>query len=225
VPALVAGVAVAALAFLALAWPATPKGAVPLSLTVGSASAAGPVAVDLTRDFALAGAGAPAGAGPLTARLTLSAAGIPLGESTAPTTAAGKGWRATVKPPPYARWVAGGAITGEVTLTRGGATTSQQFTVQPDQTPLLSVMGAGSILLILFALAYLESVVRSLRRGRRRHTGPVLAAGTGLLFGAAVWMLASVLLLQVPAAGTGMACAILGAIAASSTAVAFKQRS
>jgi serine/threonine-protein kinase len=224
VPALVAAAAVTVLVFLAVAWPSEPERAAPLGLTVGTASAAAPVAVDLTRPVELGGGPVPAGAGPLTARLTLTAAGASLGAATAPVTVANGGWRATVEPPPYARWVAGGAVTGEVTLLRGGAAVgAQEFTVEPDGGPLLSVMGAGSVLLLLFALAYLESVVRSLRRGRRQHTGPVLAAAVGLLFGAAVWLLVSVLLRQEPAAGVGAACAGLGAVAAAAVAWAFRR--
>ncbi len=218
VPSLVAAAAVAALLFLAIAWPAPTNRADPLGLTVGSGAAT----LDLTSDIALAGTSAPPGTGQLTVRLALSAAGIPLGESTTTAVAAGKGWRATVEPPPYARWVAGGAITGTVDVTRGDTVTHQEFVVEPDRTPLLSVMGAGSVLLILFALSYLESVVRSVRRGRRRHTGPVLAAGIGALFGAAVWLLVSVVLRQVPAAGVGAACAALGAVAGTSIALSFR---
>lgn len=224
-PALVAAAAVVVLIFLALAWPATPDRANPLGLAVGGAPATAPVTADLTSEIEVTGAKVPAGSGPLAATLTLTAAGAPLGTSTATTTGVtAGGWKATFEPPPYARWVAGGAVTGEVELRRGGQIVgAQQFTVEPDQAPLLSVMGAGSILLLLFALAYVESVVRSLRRGQRRRTGPVLAAGIGLLFGAAIWLLVSVLLRQEPAVGVGIGCALLGAVATGATAVAFSR--
>ncbi len=221
VPALVATVALALTVFLAIAWPAPAERTG--GLTVGGANAAAPVTADLTSDLSLKGAGAPAGTGPLTATVRLSAAGIPLGESTGPATANSERWEATVEPPPYARWVAGGAVSGEVELRRGDQTVTQRFTVEPDRTPLLSVMGAGSVLLVLFALSYLESIVRSVRRGRRRHTGPVLAGGVGLLLGGAIWLLVSVLLRQVPAAGTGITCAVLGATATAAITVAFRR--
>jgi serine/threonine-protein kinase len=222
-PALAAVAAVLAVVFLALAWPATPHRADPLDLTVGPVPAASPVPLDLTSDVTLAGHGEPRGTGPLDVRLSYHAAGVPLGETTARATVTGQGWRATVNQPEYPRWIAGGAVTGRVELTRDGASTSQDFTVQPNRAPLLSVMGAGSILLLLFTLAYLESVVRSLRRRQRRRTGPVLAALIGVPFGIASWLLGSVLLRQEPATGVGIACAGLGAVAGLAVAIAVRR--
>lgn len=223
VPALVAAAALVVLVFLALVWPAQTDRPDPLKLKVGAAPVTGPVSTDLTTDTALSGVAAPAGA--TTARLRYSVAGVPLGESSAPIQAAGGGWQATVPPTEYARWVAGGAVTAEVALlTAGGeALVDEQFTVRPDRAPLLSIMGGGSVLLMLFALAYLESVGRSLRRGRRRHTGPVLAAPIGALFGVGPWLLISVLTRQEPAVEAGIACALAGAVAGVATALAFRR--
>ncbi len=222
-PALVAAAAVLAVVFLALAWPASPDRGNPLDLTIGPARATSPVPLDLTSDATLAGANAPPGAGPLSVRLSYHVAGVSLGQATAAATVSGQRWQAVVEQPEYARWVGGGAVTGRVELTRGNATTSQDFTVEPNRAPLLSVMGAGSILLLLFTLAYLESVVRSLRRRQRRRTGPVLAALIGIPFGVASWLLGSVLLRQEPAVNAGVACAVFGAAAGLAVAIAVRR--
>jgi len=164
----------------------------------------------------------PGGDDQLTARLRLSAAGVPLGEAVSAPLASQDGrWLASVQPPPLARWLAGGAVTGEVQLVQDGApVASQRFTVRPAQNPLLSAMGAGSVLLLMFTLAYLESILRSVRRRQLRRSGPVLAAPVGAVFAAAAGLLGFVLTRTEPLVAVLLAAAALGAAAAAFATVA-----
>ena len=176
--------------------------------------------IDLTNPVQLAGTAADGD--PITARLRLSAVGIDLGESTSGPIAVQAGrWETTIEPPQLARWLAGGAVTGEVVLDRGGATiAAERLTVRPEQTPLLSAMGAGSVLLMMFTLAYLESILRSVRRRQLRRSGPVLAAPVGAVFAAAGCLLGCVLSRTEPRVDILLAGAVLGGIAAALATVA-----
>ena len=119
-PAVGAGVAVAALAAFVTVAPAGTAGpAQPatLDLTVNGVPAAAGVPLDLTEPVRISGAAA--GDPPVVVQLRLSAFGVTLGESSTetPTVADGR-WQASLEPPPLARWLAGGAVTGEVRLVR-----------------------------------------------------------------------------------------------------------
>ncbi|GLZ36113.1 serine/threonine protein kinase [Lentzea sp. NBRC 105346] len=115
--------------------------------------------------------------------------------------------------PGAARWIIGGAVT---------ATADKDYLLEPAQTPMLSIMGAGSAVLLLFTLAYLESVLRALRR-RQAGTGAVVLAGPlGFGLGVAVWLLVTVLLRNEPTLGLAVACGVLGAVAGVCAAVATK---
>jgi serine/threonine-protein kinase len=71
---------------------------------------------------------------------------------------------------------------------------SDTFTVVPTQSPYLTVSALLLVLLVLFIVAYLESVLRAARRRKRVSAGNFLAAaGLGVLLGvvflAASWMI------------------------------------
>ena len=181
----------------------------------GAAGAPGSAGAAEAPGSAGAGGAAAAAEAPV-ARLRLSAAGVPLGEVTSGPLEFGDGrWQASVEPPAMARWLAGGAVTGEVVLERSGAAVATEaFTVRPAQFPLLSAMGAGSVLLLMFTLAYLESIMRSVRRRRLRRSGPLLAAPVGAVFGVAAGVLGFVLSRAELQPGVLLACSALGAVAA-----------
>lgn len=187
----------------------------PSPLVLGGASVAAPVEVDLSKPLVLSGLGSP---GPVV--LDLSAAGIPLGSAAAEAKSGGNGFTVELTLPAIARWIVGGAVTADV---RTGSVT-QRFTLVTSQHPLASAMGAGSLILALFALAYLESGLRTIRNGHRWRGaaagGPVL----GLLFGAAVWLCVSVLRVHEPSPGFGAGCAVAGAVAAGLVVAAARRR-
>ncbi|WP_206791760.1 serine/threonine-protein kinase [Amycolatopsis sp. MtRt-6] len=212
---LAAAAAAVVLVVLALLNPAQLPHPAAGALDLGGSSLAAPVEVDLSKPLVLTGPGNPG-----RVVLDLSAAGIPLGSAATEAKPDGNGFTAELTLPGVARWIVGGAVTADV---RTG-TATQTFTLRTSQHPLASAMGAGSLILALFALAYLESGLRTIRSGHRWRGaaagGPVL----GLLFGAAVWLCVSVLRVHEPAAGFGAGCAVAGALAAGLVVAAARRR-
>ncbi|MFD0202962.1 MULTISPECIES: serine/threonine-protein kinase [Saccharothrix] len=179
---------------------------------------------DLSKPFTL-GEG-----NPTTARLTVTAVGITLADvpASTPSTAGTAGSDAPANPGPpltfelpgASRWIVGGAAVA--TVTADGKSTD--YSLQPITHPVISIMGAGSAVLLLFTLAYLESILRSLRRRRHSGTGAVVvAAPLGFGLGVAVWLLPSVLLRHTPDLWPALVCGGLGAVAAVCTAVATRR--
>lgn len=210
--------AVALVVMVVLPFLASPTVAHPdegAGITVGGQRATEPVSLDLSEPVPIT---APAANGPVRVHLALNAAGIPLGDAEVTTTerAANGALAVTVQPPALSRWLVGGVATGEVSV---GDDPPQRFTLLTPQHPMASAMGAGSLLLGLFALAYLESLLRTLRRGHRRPAAPVAAVPLGALLGAAAWMMVCVLTAREPTAALGLATAAAGAVAASAMTV------
>ncbi len=185
------------------------------TLNLGTQPVTAPVEVDLSKPLTLAGTGNPG-----RVALTLSAAGIPLGSAETDAKAAGNGFTAQLTLPAIARWVVGGAVTATV---RTGPVT-QTFTLLTSQHPLASALGAGSLILALFALAYLESGLRTIRNGHRWRGASVGGPVLGLLFGAVAWLCVSVLRVHEPAPGYGAGCAVAGAVAAGLVVAAARRR-
>ncbi len=121
--------------------------------------------------------------------------------------------------PGVTRWIVGGAAVATVT----GATGEQEYLLKPPANPMLSMMGVGSAVVLLFTLAYLESILRSLRRRQAGAGAVVMAAPLGFGLGVAVWLLPTVLLRNEPALLPTLACALLGAISAVCVAVATRR--
>jgi serine/threonine-protein kinase len=212
---LAAAAAAIVLIVLALLNPARLPHDAPASLNLGGASVATPVEVDLSKPLTLTGPGNPG-----RVALDLSAAGIPLGSAAAEAKPDGNGFTAQLTLPGIARWIVGGAVTADV---RTGSST-QTFTLLTSQHPLASAMGAGSLILALFALAYLESGLRTIRNGHRWRGAAVGAPVLGVLFGAAVWLCVSVLRVHEPSPGFGAGCAVAGAVAAGLVVAAARRR-
>ncbi|SFW69349.1 serine/threonine-protein kinase [Amycolatopsis australiensis] len=185
------------------------------TLRLGGLPLSAPVEVDLSKPLTFTGAGNPG-----RVALALSAAGIPLGSAEADAKPDGNGFTAQLTLPAIARWIVGGAVTATV---RTGPVT-QTFTLLTSQNPLASAMGAGSLILALFALAYLESGLRTIRNGHRWRGASAGAPLLGLLFGAAVWLCLSVLRVHEPSPGFGAGCAVAGAVAAGLVVAASRRR-
>jgi serine/threonine-protein kinase len=207
--------AVAALVVLALLTPERLPHQASAELKLGGTAVVTPVDVDLSKPLILTGPGTP---GPVS--LELSAAGLPLGSAQADAKSAGDGFTAQLTLPAIARWIVGGAVTGSVQYSGK----SQTFTLQTSQYPLASAMGAGSLILALFALAYLESGLRTIRNGYRWRGALVAGPVLGILFGAAVWLCVSVVRVHEPSPLFGAGCAMAGAVAAGCVVAAAKRR-
>ncbi|HEY4456792.1 MAG TPA: serine/threonine-protein kinase [Pseudonocardiaceae bacterium] len=219
---LVAAIVLVALAFLTPATRTYPAG--PALLVDGTPIAAGVVA-DLSRQITVTGQAI--GTGPFQLGLSLSAAGVPLGSSPNTTVQPDPSghFAATVQLPAVTRWIVGGAVTGALTQSRPGQpATVAQFTVNTKQASIASAMGAGALLLALFAAAYIESTLRAVRRGHRPRGAPVTGAVQGALFGGSLWLLVSVLIRHQPTGLYGWGCALAGAVAAVGIVLATQGR-
>ncbi|NUT46690.1 MAG: serine/threonine protein kinase [Saccharothrix sp.] len=183
------------------------------------------VAADLSKPVAV-GQGNPA-----TARLAVTVAGITLadvpattGEPRAADGSTPPGGPLATSPltfelPGAGRWIVGGAAVA--TVTADGK--SVDYSLQPVTHPVVSIMGAGSAVLLLFTLAYLESILRSLRRRQAGAGAVAVAAPLGFGLGVAVWLLPSVLLRHTPDLWPALVCGGLGVAAAVCTALATRR--
>jgi len=210
-----AALAVVALVALALLTPERLPHDASNALKLGGTTVTQPIEVDLSKTFTLTGTGSPQ-----QVTMDLSAAGLPLGSAAAPVKPDGTGFRADVEFPALTRWIVGGAVTA--TVRAEGA--PQTFTLLTQQHPLASAMGAGSLILALFALAYLESGLRTIRNGYRWRGALVAGPILGVLFGAAVWLCVSVLRIHEPSPLFGAGCAVAGAVAAGCVVAATRRR-
>jgi serine/threonine-protein kinase len=224
IPALLAAVALIGVVVVALIAPARIPHPGQAAVSVNTAPAGSAVTVDLSKAIAVAGTG------PITGpvRLNISGATVPLGSaSSRPVTPNQDNRFSTeVEMPGIARWIVGGAVTGEVRWARPGQPDAvQEFTLITQQHPLASAMGTGSLLLGLFAVAYVESTVRTLRRGYRRPSARYTALPLGALFGLAVWMFVSVMTQHELSLVYGLGCGLAGAVAASCFVLATERSS
>jgi hypothetical protein len=219
-PKLAASAALVVLAVVAFLTPATLPHTAAVNVTVDGAGIAEPVTVNLAQSITVAGEGA--GSDPVNVTLSMSAAGVPLGSAVEAADPDRNGhFSADLELPAVARWIVGGAVTGEVRWSRAGqADTVQPFTLLTRQHPLASAMGTGSLLLGLFALAYLESGLRTIRHGHRWRSGRFGSPVLGALFGAAGWLFVSVLSSHEPSVPFALGCALAGALAAVFTLLA-----
>ncbi|HET9730562.1 MAG TPA: hypothetical protein VFR41_14110, partial [Acidimicrobiia bacterium] len=107
--------------------------------------------------------------------LRLKAAGIPIGQVSTKM-ASGRGELDTKA----VKYLATGRLEGELTFTaKGKPIAHEHFPVRVDRSWITTAFGIGSLLLLLAALAYLESALRPLRRGRRRIGSLIGAALSG----------------------------------------------
>jgi hypothetical protein len=214
IPGILAGLALIGVVVVALIAP----GRLPhqpvtgANVSVAGAPDIGPATVDLSKPVDVAGKGPVSGP----VQLTIAGASVPLGSGNQVVQPDRDGnFTAHIELPGLTRWLIGGAVTGEVRFARPDSTqVVQEFTLRTSQHPLASAMGTGSLLLGLFALAYVESTVRTLRRGYRRPSARYTALPLGALFGLAVWLFISVLTDHEVSAAYGLGCGLAGALAA-----------
>ena len=213
IPGLVAAVAAVGLVVLAFVSPLDAPHYVTAGVGVAGNAPAARVELDLSKPIPVSGQFQ--AKGPV--KIQLSGAFVPLSTGTGEpvTRPGGQDWDAQVAMPAITRWIIGGAVTGTVTWTDGdGKSHVQDFTVVTQQSALASAMGTGSLLLGLFVLAYLESIMRTARRGYRRMSARYSSSFLGVLFGLATWIFVSVMLVHELVLPIGIGCAVLGAVAA-----------
>jgi serine/threonine-protein kinase len=146
------------------------------------------------------------------ARLTITAAGVQLAAVEGDPVAG-------LELPGVTRWIVGGAASATVTA----GSSSREYLLTPTHHPMLSLMGAGSAVLLLFTLAYLESILRSLRRRQAGSGAVIIAAPLGFGLGVSVWLLPTVLFRHEPALWPALVGGLLGAVAAVCVAIATRR--
>ena len=150
------------------------------------------VPIDLAKPIVVKGT-LPAGS-PAVDRVELQFRGLgfTLGRAAAATQVVGGSFSATLDASRI-RYLVAGQTTASVVLSAGGkAAVTRDFIVKPAQPIALSAPGGVSIALVLFVVAYAESLLRSLRRGRRGVPlivgVVVISALTGVATTAVAWL-------------------------------------
>jgi serine/threonine protein kinase len=161
-------------------------------------------------------------------QLSFSVAGVPLPASTTEPLARSGNVATAAVSASTDRYLTGGTVTADLRLLAGGATLKhQQFLAKGQQPAFLTVPGVLLVALFLFFVAYLESLMRPLRRGRRGVSGVIgmalFGAGLGATIVGLTWLLGS----PEPSVTTIVVCAVCGAgagIAASLAAIRMARR-
>jgi hypothetical protein len=86
-----------------------------------------------------------------------------------------------------------GRLTAELVVHKGESSSSTyRFAIRTKQSALTTGLAVGVVVLALFAVAYIESYIRTLRRGRSRVSGSfgltLSAAAVGVAAVGAVWV-------------------------------------
>jgi Protein kinase domain len=160
-----------------------------------------------------------------TARMSFVLLGHHAFQTTAPLVPEGNGTRAARVDLTNARYVVTGHTTAQVDLLKDGTDGPGvvgywRFIAHLMQPAWLSVEGIGLVLLVLFSLAYIEQLARSLWRGRRRASAtvglPIFTALLGVTVVGIAWLAAG----QQPTLASAVICAALGAISGFALAIA-----
>lgn len=153
------------------------------------------------------------------ATVKFSVAGIPLGSAEGKVVIVESGTSAQIDARSLEYFLAG-ETRGEVVVKGGPNQQPVVFTAKTTQNSFLTVPGIASIALLLFAAAYMEATMRSMRRGRRKMGGVIELAVLGGIVGATLLLLSWLVQAKSPTiAGLG-ACALLGTAAGAALGVA-----
>jgi Protein kinase domain len=189
--AAVLGLIAIALAVIGLGAPPRGGDLRPGTVTIAGVdpTSADPIEIDLSKPIPVTVTGLP---GEKTA-LALDVLGAPLGGRETPLVAGGPALTADV-PVPVNPYVLAGRMTGELRVLNGETpTAAYRFGIRTTQSALTTALAVGSVVLALFAAAYVESYIRTLRRGRSRFSGsfglPLSAAALAVAVVGAVWIL------------------------------------
>ncbi|UGT62294.1 serine/threonine-protein kinase [Nocardia asteroides] len=201
-----------AVALVGLGGPDAGGDLTPGTVTLANADpATGPVDLDLSAPVPLRVDGVDADA----ARLSIVLLGTRIGGTTTPIEPGSP----TTVPAPVNPYIVAGTGTAELTLLRGEtAVATQRVEFRTAQSALTTAAAVGIALLALLSLAYLESNLRALRRGRGAFANSagltVSAAATAVAVAGAAW----VLLGTQPTVPALVVAALLGAAAGAASA-------
>ena len=198
-----------------------------VGLTInGTAVGTEPIELDLAEPVVLAGTAAGLATTPVKVTLAFEAAGVPLGSASTTTDVGADGGFTASVDATGSQYLVAGRVTATVDLANpdGPALTRLAFPATSAQSPFLTVPGIAGIALVLFVIAYAESLLRSRRRGHKRVTALIGMVPVGGLGGVASVVAAWLLADREPVVTTVIACAVIG-VAAGVVAVAAAARS
>jgi hypothetical protein len=161
------------------------------TVTVGGADPTSgvPVTVDMSQSVPVTVAGV---AGDRVA-LSLDMLGATVGRHEAPLVPSEQGSSAAL-PPPVNRYLLGGNTTAHITVLQGQTPVADyRFGVRSTQPATRTAAAVATVVVALFAAAYIESSIRALRRGRSRVSAnltlPLSASLLGLAAVGGAWIL------------------------------------
>jgi serine/threonine-protein kinase len=153
-------------------------------------------------------------------RLSFSFGAVPIGHFDAAITPPGRQFNVAVDAAGYRDIVASDTTTNLSFEASGTVVAQRSFVLRTAQKWYLTLPGALAIALVLITVAYIESLLRALRRGRKQVTGVIglalIGAVVGLVAVLWAWLLAAVM----PTTATEIMCAILGAASGLAAGVA-----
>jgi len=154
-------------------------------------------------------------------QLSFSVAGIPLGHLSSPFTANPSGQFTAALTSTSARYLVASQTPTKLRFLSGSTVVAQDsFLLRSHQSPFLSVPGAVAIALVLFVAAYIESLLRTLRRQRKKVSAYVGLAILGGLVGVTAVVWAWLIAATQPSSTSFVACAVIGAAGGVAAALA-----
>lgn len=126
------------------------------------------------------------------ARLVLSLGDVPIVTSTSAAFTTQRGALTSSVDASSGRYTVGGHLTGKLQLIGSNGTVTDTFALNASSSPFSTFVGIVGLLLVLIDLAYAESLLRGLRRGRRRDNRTAAVAGLAVI-GVFVGMTATLL--------------------------------
>lgn len=200
--------------------PTLPRGTV---LVGGKDPAAGPVHLDLDKTIRVVVNGTAQVGTPTSVSLGLNLGSVTLVHATSTGSSRTTTSFVATLDASAGRYIVGGTVDASLAITGTSGTVHDDFAVRTTRTPFGTLLGAASILLLMVVIAYAESLLRGLRRGRRRQNRDALIGTTivgaigGVLFALWGWMIGSSVPtfpgLLVPVV-LGAAAGLVGALAA-----------
>jgi hypothetical protein len=172
------------------------------------------VHLDLAKPIRVAGTLPATAAGADTVKLSFVAADIELGAASVPLTAGPDGRFVAYFRTTGGRYLVTGRATGKVSLLAGASSRARQFfTVRSDQWSLATIPAIVTIFSLYSLFGRITWLMRSMRRGRRRRSGPVRMAFLGAVGGVALVLVAWIAGRSEPLLATAGVAALLGAVA------------
>jgi hypothetical protein len=178
------------------------------------------VRLDMSRPIPIAGRLPAQAAHADSVKLTFKAADVELGSGAVGIAPGSDGTFSATFRTSGGRYLLTGKAATQLEFLQGDATRAHRnFIVRSDQWGLATIPAIASIVSLWALLSRVRWLLRSMRRGRRRRTGPIRLAGLGALGGGVFVGLAWLVFARPPLLSTVIVCAALGAAAGACAAI------